>query len=151
LRRALKGGPFPRFNPIVDLYNAISLKYLVPIGGHAINAIDGDIRLTFADGSETFIPIDMGETETVEKGEVIYKDDRDALSRRWVWKQANKDRIESETTRALLTVHVMDGLPAWLCEQVVRDLAESILVNEYGRILHRDILTALKRETEFAV
>ena len=53
LRRALKGGPFPRFNPIVDLCNAMSLKYLVPIGGHAINGIDGDIRLTFADGTET--------------------------------------------------------------------------------------------------
>ncbi len=151
LRRALKGGPFPRYNPIVDLYNAISLKYLVPIGGHAINGIDGDIRLTFADGTETFVPMDMGEQETVEKGEVIYKDDRDALTRRWVWKHSNKDRIESETTCVLLTVHVMSGLPSWLCEQVVKDLAESILVNEYGRIIHRDILTASKRETEFAV
>ena len=36
LRRALKGGPFPRINPVVDLYNAVSLKYLVPMGGHAI-------------------------------------------------------------------------------------------------------------------
>ncbi len=151
LRRALKGGPFPRFNPIVDLYNALSLKYLVPIDGHAINGIDGDIRLTFADGTETFVPIDMGEQELVERGEVIYKDDTEALTRRWVWKHSNKDRIESETTFALLTVHVMDGLPSWLCELVVKDLAESILVNEYGRIIHRDILAASKRETEFAV
>ena len=151
LRRALKGGPFPRINPIVDLYNALSLKYLVPIGGHAMNAVDGDIRLTFADGTESFVPMDMGEQEAVDKGEVIYKDDRDALTRRWIWKHSNKDRIESETTCALLTVHVMDGLPSWVCEQVVRDLAESILVNEYGRIIHRDILTSSKRETEFVL
>lgn len=150
LRRALKRGPFPRYNPIVDLYNAMSLKYLVPIGGHSINAVDGDMRLTFASGAESFIPMDMGEQETVEKGEVIYKDDRDALTRRWVWKHSNKDRIESETTIVMLTVHVMDGLPPWLCEQVIKDLTESILVNEYGRIIHRDILTASKRETEFA-
>ena len=151
LRRALKGGPFPRINPIVDLYNALSLKYLVPIGGHAMNAVDGDIRLTFADGTESFVPMDMGEQEAVDKGEVIYKDDRDALTLRWIWKHSNKDRIESETTCALLTVHVMDGLPSWVCEQVVRDLAESILVNEYGRIIHRDILTSSKRETEFVL
>ncbi len=151
LRRALKGGPFPRFNPIMDLCNALSLKYLVPIGGHAINAVDGDIRLTFSDGTETFVPIDMGEQETAEKDEVIYRDEREALTRRWVWKHSNKDRLESDTTIAMLTVHVMDGLPSWLCEQVVRDLAESILVNEYGRIIHRDILTVSKRETEFAV
>ena len=149
LRRALKGGPFPRFNPIVDLCNAMSLKYLVPIGGHAINGIDGDIRLTFADGTETCVPMDMGEQETVQKGEVIYRDDREALTRRWIWKQSNKDTIESETTRAALTVHVMDGLPLWLCEQVVKDLVESILVNEYGRIIHRDILTVTKQQTEF--
>ena len=116
-----------------------------------MNAVDGDIRLTFADGTESFVPMDMGEQEAVDKGEVIYKDDRDALTRRWIWKHSNKDRIESETTCALLTVHVMDGLPSWVCEQVVRDLAESILVNEYGRIIHRDILTSSKRETEFVL
>jgi DNA/RNA-binding domain of Phe-tRNA-synthetase-like protein len=43
--------------------------------------------------------MDMGEQETVEKGEVIVKDDSDALTRRWLWKRSNKDRIESETTR----------------------------------------------------
>jgi DNA/RNA-binding domain of Phe-tRNA-synthetase-like protein len=150
LRRALKGGPFPRFNPIVDLYNCLSLKYLVPIGGHAVNAIDGKLRLAFAEGTETFVPMDMGEQEIVDKGEVIYKDDRDALTRMWVCRHANKDRIESETTRALLTIEAMDGLPEWLCEKVVKDLADSILVNEYGRIVHRDILTASKREMEFA-
>ncbi len=150
LKRALKGGPFPRFSPVVDLYNAISLKHLVPIGGHAIGGIDGNIRLGFADGTETFIPLDMGERESVDKGEVVYKDDKEVLTRRWVWRQSNKDRIESETTRVFLPVNVMSGLPEWLCESVVRDLSESVLVNEYGRIVHREILTKDKRETEFS-
>ncbi len=151
LRRALKGGPFPRLNPIVDLYNSISLKHLVPISGHAISGIDGDVRLGFADGTETFIPMDMGERETVEKGEVIYRDEKEALTRRWLWKQSNKDRIESETTRILLLVDVMSGLPEWLCESVVKDLAENVLVNEYGSIIHREILSAHRREAEFSV
>lgn len=151
VRRALKGGPFPRFNPIIDLYNSIALKYLVPIGGHAISGIDGDIHLTFADGTETFVPMDMGELETVEKGEVIYRDDKDALTRRWLWKSSNKGRIESETIRAFLVVHVMPGLPEWLAEKVVKDLIDGILVNEYGRIVHREILTASRNRIEFAV
>ena len=151
LRRALKGGPFPRFNPIVDLYNSVSLKYLVPINGHAISGIDGDVRLTFAEGTETFVPMDMGERETVEKGEVIYRDESEALTRRWLWKQSNKDRIESETTRVLLLADVMSGLAEWLCESVVKDLAEKILSNEYGSIIHREILSASRREAEFSV
>ena len=40
LRRALKGGPFPRVNPIVDLYNAFSLEYLVPVGGHDLAPLE---------------------------------------------------------------------------------------------------------------
>jgi len=71
LRRALKGGPFPKVNPLVDLYNAISLKYLVPIGGHALEPIEGDIHLCFAKGKETFVPMHGGEREVVEEGEVI--------------------------------------------------------------------------------
>jgi DNA/RNA-binding domain of Phe-tRNA-synthetase-like protein len=151
LRRALKGGPFPRFNPIVDLYNSIALKYLVPISGHALNGIDGNVRLTFAEGTEPFIPMDMGEQEVVDKGEVILRDDRDALTRRWLWKRSNKDRIESETTSAFIQIHVMSGLPAWLCERAVNDLADSILVNEYGRIVHRDLVTASMKQIEFTV
>ncbi|OPY01098.1 MAG: B3/4 domain protein [Syntrophorhabdus sp. PtaB.Bin047] len=151
LRRALKGGPFPRFNPIVDLYNSIALKYLVPISGHSISGVDGNISLTFAAGTETFIPMDMGEQEVAEKGEVIVKDDREALTRRWLWKRSNKDRIESETTLACLLIHAVSGLPDWLCESAAKDLVDSILVNEYGRIVHRATVTASTRETEFAV
>lgn len=149
LRRALKGGPFPRFSPIVDLSNAISLKHLVPVGGHDINRIDGNIRLTYAEGTEKFVPMDLGEREIVEKGEVVYKDDKDVLTRRWVWRQSDKDRIESETTRVFISVDVMSGLQSWLCESVVKDLENSILVNDYGRIVHREILTRDKTETEF--
>jgi DNA/RNA-binding domain of Phe-tRNA-synthetase-like protein len=68
-----------------------------------------------------------------------------------LWKPSNKDRIESETTRAFLVVHVMSGLPEWLAEKVVKDLVDSILVNEYGRIVYREILTASRSWIEFAV
>ena len=53
----------------MDLYNAISLRRLVPIGGHALDPIEGNISLCFAGGGETFIPMDLGEQETVEKGD----------------------------------------------------------------------------------
>ena len=97
LRRALKGGPFPRVNPIVDLYNAMSLEYLVPIGGHDLTPLDGSLFLGFAEGGEPFTPMDGGEPETAEKGEVVYKDDKDVLTRRWVWRQSNKDKVTPQT------------------------------------------------------
>ena len=150
LKRVLKGGPFPRINPLVDLYNAISLRRLVPIGGHALDPIDGNISLCFAEGKETFIPMDLGEQEIVEKGEAIYRDDKDVLTRRWVWRQSNKDNVLNETTHVFIPIDVMEGLPDWLCQSVIRDMEESIIKNGYGKIIHRDILTKEKLQTEFA-
>ena len=149
LKQALRGGPFPRDNPLIDLYHAISLKYLVPIGCHALSMIEGNICLCFAEGTESFVPLNLGEAEIVEKGEVIYRDDKDALSRRWVWMQSHKSKIESETTHALISFDIMEGLPAWICDAVMKDLEENILQNEYGKMLHRSVLTKENTSTEF--
>jgi DNA/RNA-binding domain of Phe-tRNA-synthetase-like protein len=150
LKRAIKGGPFPRINPLVDLYNAISLQRLVPIGGHALDPIEGNISLCFAEGKETFIPMDLGEQEIVEKGEVVYRDDKEVLTRRWVWRQSNKDKVLNETTHVFIPMDVMGGLPDWLCQIVIKDMEESIIKNGYGKIIHKDILTKEKLQTVFA-
>ena len=149
LRRALKGGPFPRINPIVDLYNAISLKHLVPMGGHAIHPLEGDIFLGFADGNEPFVSMDTCEPEIVDKGEVVYRDSKEVLTRRWVWRQCNKDKVTAETSSIFIPIDVMEGLPDTLCETVMADMEESLLRNGNGKVIHRDMLTRDRLFTEF--
>jgi DNA/RNA-binding domain of Phe-tRNA-synthetase-like protein len=151
LRRVLKGGPFPRINPVVDLYNEISLKYLVPMGGHAITPIDGDIALCFAEGYETFIPMEGCETETVDKGEVIYKDEKEVLTRRWVWRQCNKDKVMVDTSSVFMPIDVMEGLPEGLCGKIMVDMEQGLLQNGYGRVIHKDILNRKKLSTRFSI
>jgi DNA/RNA-binding domain of Phe-tRNA-synthetase-like protein len=41
-RRALKGEPLRSINPLVDLYNVVSLTHLLPAGGEDLDAIEGD-------------------------------------------------------------------------------------------------------------
>lgn len=149
LKRALTGGPFPRINPIVDLCNAASLKHLVPVRGHSLDAIDGSIQLCITKGGEVFVPIDLGEQEMVKKGEVVYKDEKEILTRRWVWKQCNKDRIVNETTNVFVTVDIMEGLPDGTCENVVRSLEEGILNNSYGKITCSKVLAKDNTNIEF--
>ncbi len=60
-RRVLKGDPFPKINPLVDLYNSVSLRYSVPMGGHDLDTIEGNIYLGFAEGWEPFSPMGGGE------------------------------------------------------------------------------------------
>ena len=59
----------------MDLYNYISLKYVIPIGGEDIDAIRGDLQLAFADGTEPFIRLNGIENEPPSAGEAVYKDE----------------------------------------------------------------------------
>ncbi len=151
VRRVLKGGPFPRINPVVDLYNSISLKHLVPMGGHAIQPLEGNISLCFAGGGEAFTPLEGGETEKVDKEEVIYRDDKEVLTRRWVWRQCNKDKVTVDTKSIFIPIDVMEGLAEGLCERVIEDMEQGITKNSYGRIVHKEILSKDKLSTAFKI
>jgi len=109
VRRVTKGQSLRHVNRLVDLYNAISLKHLVPAGGEDLEAIDGDVELAFAGDSEPPVRL-LGEPEArpPKKGEVIYRDRVGAICRRWNWKEADRTKLTESTTRGLL---VIEGLP----------------------------------------
>jgi DNA/RNA-binding domain of Phe-tRNA-synthetase-like protein len=107
-RRALSGKGLPRILPLVDLYNALSLAYQIPMGGHDLGTIAGDIRLGPTRGGEPFRAMFSEEVETVAPGEIAYLDDAEVLTRHWVWRQGHKDRITAGTGSVFVPI---DGLP----------------------------------------
>ncbi|HEV7507696.1 MAG TPA: phenylalanine--tRNA ligase beta subunit-related protein [Thermoanaerobaculia bacterium] len=109
VRRAGKGHAIPQINPLVDLYNTISLRYLLPAGGEDLDRTTGDIQLCLAGKDEAPVKL-LGEPEARPPypGEVIYKDDLGAICRRWNWKEADRTKLNSQTRRAIL---VLEGLP----------------------------------------
>ena len=62
---------------MVDLYNAISVQFAIPVGGENLAAYAGPPRLVVADGSETFDTLKNGEAvdESPDPGEVVWRDD----------------------------------------------------------------------------
>ena len=78
-RRILQSKPLPTINPLVDIYNIISIKYLLPAGGGNLDAIFGDMILAFAQGTEQFTMLGQHEPTTVKQGEVIYCDAQKVL------------------------------------------------------------------------
>lgn len=151
LRRALKGGPFPRVNPIVDLYNAFSLDYLVPVGGHDLAPLEKNIFLGFADGGEPFTPMEGGDQETAEKGEVVYKDEKDVLTRRWVWRQSNKDKVTPHTKYLFMPIDIMEGVDVALCHEIMEGIDARLARDAIGSVIHKDVITASHPSTEFHV
>jgi DNA/RNA-binding domain of Phe-tRNA-synthetase-like protein len=109
VRRVLKGHAVPHVNTLVDAYNAVSLRWLVPVGGEDLGAVQGDVLLAFAGASEPAVLL-LGEPEAraPHPGEVIYKDDVGALCRRWNWKEADRTKLTTATRHAFL---VIEGLP----------------------------------------
>ena len=135
VRRILKGDPFPRINPLVDLYNSVSLKYLVPMGGHNLDTLEGDIHLRFAEGWEPFIPMGGGESVVVPKGELVYRDDREVLTRNWVWRQCEKDKVDGKTRNIFIPIDVLGEVGRGCAVEIIEDLSRMIPTYLGGTVL----------------
>lgn len=147
-RRVVRGDPFPRINPLVDLYNSVSLKHLVPMGGHDLDTLVGDIALRFAEGWEPFIPMGGGEKATVDKGELVYRDDREVLTRNWVWRQCEKDKTTRDTRNIFIPIDVLGEVGPARAEEIIQELSD--LVPRYlGGSFVSTILNREKPSAEF--
>jgi len=107
LRRVEAG--LPRLDRLTDIYNAISVRHLLPVGGEDLARYRGPARLVRAAGDEPFDTVRDGQpvTEHPEPGEVIWRDDDGVTCRCWNWRQCVRTRITHATTSA---VFILDGL-----------------------------------------
>src|SRR5579859_8224 len=112
LMRLSKDGRLPTINAVVDLYNAISIRYAIPIGGENIAAYVGSPRLMRASGAQPFDTMKAGEllTETVPAGEVVWADTRGVTCRRWNWRQGIRTRIDVQTRQAWFVLERLEPM-----------------------------------------
>jgi DNA/RNA-binding domain of Phe-tRNA-synthetase-like protein len=126
--RVLKGQELPRVNALVDLYNAVSVRHVVPLGGEDADRLEGPLRLTVAAGGEPFDPRGDGiDVEQVPAGEVVWRDDRGVTCRRWNWRQGRRTQLTEDTTRAFFVFDRLDGLDADDLDRAVDALAALLL------------------------
>ncbi|MFE5813982.1 B3/4 domain-containing protein [Streptomyces sp. NPDC056479] len=124
-KRALSEAGLPRINLLVDVYNAISVAYLVPVGGEDIDRIEGGMRLVRATGEEDFVTV-VGGAEVVEHpdaGEVVWRDERGVTCRRWNWRQGPRTRLTEETVSGIFLLESMAPMPVAEVEQAAAELA----------------------------
>ena len=128
LRRAFKGGEPPRINPLVDFYNAVSLRHVVPAGGFDLEGIDGTLELRLTRQEDTFQPLDGSSEVGVEPGEVAYASGNEILTRYFVWKQSRKGLL-NESTRSLFLVSEVLGeveSDSGVADAVLTDFADGL-------------------------
>ncbi|MBC7088426.1 MAG: B3/4 domain-containing protein [Tissierellales bacterium] len=132
LKRVHNGNHIGTINPLVDIYNSISLRYALPCGGEDIDKFVGDIRLTKAVGNEEFIPLGTEENSPPYEGEIVYKDDKGAICRCWNWREAIRTMLTENTTNAFLCIELVDETRVVEFENALKDLAKSVEDNLGG-------------------
>ncbi|MGX2998614.1 B3/B4 domain-containing protein [Streptomyces sp. JNUCC 64] len=127
-KRALSGAGLPRVNALVDVYNAISVAHLIPVGGEDADRVRGGMRLVRARGDEEFPTAAAGEpvVERPEPGEVVWCDDEGVTCRRWNWRQGVRTRLTEESGAALFLLEVLEPTGAAGAEAAGAELAELI-------------------------
>ncbi|MCA9833778.1 MAG: B3/4 domain-containing protein [Thermomicrobiales bacterium] len=108
LKRVSNGNQIGSINPLVDIYNTVSLTYGVPVGGEDLAAVQGDVRLTIAAGGESFLPLGAEADEPALAGEVAYLDDAGAICRCWNWREAVRTMLTEQTTDAIMVLEAVD-------------------------------------------
>ncbi|GII92527.1 B3/B4 domain-containing protein [Sinosporangium siamense] len=109
----LRRMPLPEINQVVDAYNSISVRHVLPVGGEDLRHYVGVARLVRAAGDEVFDTVDKGEVvvDHPEIGEVVWRDDHGVTCRRWNWRQCVRTRITEETSDALFLLERLEPMP----------------------------------------
>ena len=128
LKRVNKGDHIGTINPLVDIYNSISLKYALPCGGEDMDTFVGDVKLTKAAGDESFITLGTDENAPPYEGEIVYKDDQGAICRCWNWRESVRTMLTENTKNAFLCIELIDVERIEVFRSALKELAD--LVNQ---------------------
>jgi DNA/RNA-binding domain of Phe-tRNA-synthetase-like protein len=140
--RLTGGQEVANINKLVNLYNAVSLQYALPVGGEDLDQIQGDILLTRAGENEPLIRL-LGDAEekAPKPGEVIYTDQAGAICRRWNWREAERTKLTKQTRNAVLVVEALNRQQREALEAEITRLGD--LTQRYcGGTVKREILSA---------
>lgn len=129
LKRVSQGRTFSPINPLVDLYNSISLTYGLPCGGEDTDCIKGDMHLGKAQGGEAFFPLGAEEDAPALADELIYYDAEGAICRNLNWREAQRTMLTEETTNAVLVIEAINKTQKERADQAAQALLG--LIDDY--------------------
>jgi DNA/RNA-binding domain of Phe-tRNA-synthetase-like protein len=107
LRRFRKEGSLPRLHPLVDLCNAVSLAFAVPVAVFDAARVAWPLEVRYAAGDEEYLTFG-GDTEHPAPGEVIFADQAGrAHARRWTNRQSGLSAVRDDTAAVLIVAEAL--------------------------------------------
>lgn len=123
-KRTLSSSQPFSINPIVDVYNAISMDLVVPFGAYDLSLVDGGLQLRLARKGEPFYAIGSAENEPTYDGEIVYSDNKTILTRQFLWRQSEKAKIAKETRNIVFVCELLTDVGEEFIEQTKRTIYE---------------------------
>ncbi|HEM6592422.1 B3/4 domain-containing protein [Streptococcus suis] len=109
LKRSASDRPVSTISPLVDIYNAASLRFGLPCGAEDIDTFVGNLQLTITEGEDEFYLIGDENNNPTLPGEVCYKDDKGAVCRCFNWRDGERTMITDETKNAFLVMELVNS------------------------------------------
>lgn len=141
-KRVLKEGALPPLDPVVDIYNAISIRYAIPVGGENLAAYAGAPRMTLAEGNEPFDTLKEGQPviEYPDAGEVIWRDDIGVTCRRWNWRQGVRTRLDSQAQHMWFILESLPSMPLSALQEAGDELVSNLQRLMPGSTAHLQLI-----------
>ncbi|PDT86322.1 phenylalanine--tRNA ligase beta subunit-related protein [Sinorhizobium sp. BJ1] len=126
LRRFRKEGTLPKIHPLIDLCNAASLAFAVPVAVFDLAKVAGHLEVRHAAGDEIYVTF-AGEIEHPEPHEVIYADvEGRAHARRWTNRQSGYSAVRDDTASVLIVAEALHAGDEADVRRLVDDLQMAI-------------------------
>lgn len=103
LRRVIQSD-YKHIIPVVDLYNSISAKYMLSVGGYNLKNIRERLILRYGVSTDRFIPINGKEELPITPQQIVYADlDNESPIVCWMWnhKDAKRTMLSNEVENGL--------------------------------------------------
>lgn len=126
LKRVAKGNPVGSINPLVDIYNGISLRFGLPCGGDDLDVLQGNMRLTVTNGNDAFLALGDETPDNTLPGEVCYLDDVDSVCRCWNWRGGQRTMLTEKTKNVILIIESADKSRTEDLKKATEELAAHI-------------------------
>ncbi|MEI0518831.1 B3/4 domain-containing protein [Brachyspira murdochii] len=110
LTRISKKKGMPNINAVVDLVNAVSIKYKLPMGAHDLDSMKEDFYIRYSKKGDIFIPFGETESEEVDENELVYVSSNDVRTRRWIWRQSEHGKIVETSSNVIFPIDAFLGV-----------------------------------------
>jgi DNA/RNA-binding domain of Phe-tRNA-synthetase-like protein len=107
LRRLRKEKSLPRIHPLIDLCNAVSVAFAIPVAVFDAAKITEYVEVRYAVGTETYLAF-SGESENPQAHEVVFADKAGrAHARRWTNRQSAYSAVRDDTSAVLIIAEAL--------------------------------------------